>query len=326
MTRGGFLSTAAAILVLGTVITDGAYAQANYPVKPIRFIVPFPPGGGTDILARLVTTRLADRRGWQFVVDNRPGAGGNIGLELASKSAPDGYTLVMGQTSNLAINPTLYGKLPYDSLRDFSPITLVSSVPLAMAVSAKSPHPSLGALIAAAKAKPGEITFGTSGNGTVSHLAVEMLQTQAGVKLLHVPYKGAAQAMPDLIAGRMGFYVASVETAMPQIKAGNIRAIALTSLKRSASLPDVPTVAESGYSGFEATTWFGVLARAGTPQPIIDLLSQEIIGVLQLPEVRNRMVDAGGDIERGPAAFLDLLKADLAKWARIVKESGAKLD
>jgi tripartite-type tricarboxylate transporter receptor subunit TctC len=318
---------AAALFAAGMLLAGGvqAQAQSNYPLKPIRVIVPFPPGGGTDILTRLVTNSLGERLGWQFVLDNRPGAGGTIGLSVAAKSSADGYTLVMGQTSNLAINPTLYGKVPYDSLRDFAPISLVSAIPNAYSVSAKSPFTSLGSILAAAKAKPGEITYGTSGNGTVSHLSVEMLKGLAGVKMIHVPYKGAAAAMPDVITGRISFYVASVETMMPHVKAGNIRALAVTSLKRSPSLPDVPAIAES-FSGFEALTWFGFLAPAGTPTPIIQQLSQEITNIVQLPDVRAKMVDGGGDIERGAKAFAALLKADVAKWARIVKESGAKVD
>jgi tripartite-type tricarboxylate transporter receptor subunit TctC len=314
---------AASLLLLPCGTTQ---AQTTYPAKPIRFVVPFPPGGGTDILSRLVTNKLTERLGWQIVVDNKPGAGGNIGLDVAAKAAPDGYTLVMGQTSNLAVNPTLYSKLPYDSLKDFAPITLVSSVPIAITVAMKSPYASLANLVAAAKAKPDQLVFASAGNGTIGHLSGELFQHTAGVKFIHVPYKGAAQAIPDLIGGRLNFYMASLETAMPQIKGGNIRALALTSHKRSPSLPDVPTVSEAGYPGSEATTWFGVLAPAGTPDAILARLNQEITKVLQLPEVRDRMVDGGGDIKTGPAAFAELLRADIPKWARIVKASGAKVD
>ena len=302
------------------------FAQDSYPAKPIRFVVPFPPGGGTDILSRIVTNKLSERLGWQIVVDNKPGAGGNIGLDTAAKAPPDGYTLVMGQTSNLVINPTLYSKLPYDSLQDCAPMTLVSSVPLAVTVAAKSQYNSLASVIAAAKAKPDQIVFASPGNGTVAHLTGEMLQHAAGVKFIHVPYKGAAQAIPDLIGGRVSFYMSSLETAMPQIKGGNIRAIAVTSVKRSSSLPDVPTVAEAGYKNFEASTWFGVLAPAGTPKAVVARLNDEIIKVLRLPDVKEKMVDGGGDIQTGPAAFSALLKNDLPKWAAIVKQSGAKVD
>ena len=313
-------------LCLALPWAGAALAQGAYPAKPIRFIVPWPPGGGTDILSRLVTNKLSEKLGWQIVVDNKPGAGGNIGLDAAAKATADGYTLVMGQTSNLAINPALYGKLPYDPIRDFVPITLVSSVPIVVTVGAKSPYASLKDLVAAAKAQPDQLVFASPGNGTVAHLSGELLQRVAGAKFIHVPYKGAAQAMPDLIGGRVHFYMSSLETAMPQIKGGNIRALAVTAAKRSPSLPDVPTTAELGYKGAEASTWFGVLAPAGTPAAIVTRVNQEIVKVLQLPDVKDKMVDGGGDVATGPAAFAALLKSDLPRWARIVKESGAKAD
>jgi tripartite-type tricarboxylate transporter receptor subunit TctC len=313
-------------LCLALPWAGAALAQGAYPAKPIRFIVPWPPGGGTDILSRLVTNKLSEKLGWQIVVDNKPGAGGNIGLDAAAKATADGYTLVMGQTSNLAINPALYGKLPYDPIRDFVPITLVSSVPIVVTVGAKSPYASLKDLVAAAKAQPDQLVFASPGNGTVAHLSGELLQRVAGAKFIHVPYKGAAQAMPDLIGGRVHFYMSSLETAMPQIKGGNIRALAVTAAKRSPSLPDVPTTAELGYKGAEASTWFGVLAPAGTPAAVVTRVNQEIVKVLQLPDVKDKMVDGGGDVATGPAAFAALLKSDLPRWARIVKESGAKAD
>ena len=313
-------------LCLALPWAGAALAQGAYPAKPIRFIVPWPPGGGTDILSRLVTNKLSEKLGWQIVVDNKPGAGGNIGLDAAAKATADGYTLVMGQTSNLAINPALYGKLPYDPIRDFVPITLVSSVPIVVTVGAKSPYASLKDLVAAAKAQPDQLVFASPGNGTVAHLSGELLQRVAGAKFIHVPYKGAAQAMPDLIGGRVHFYMSSLETAMPQIKGGNIRALAVTAAKRSPSLPEVPTTAELGYKGAEASTWFGVLAPAGTPAAVVTRVNQEIVRVLQLPDVKDKMVDGGGDVATGPAAFAALLKSDLPRWARIVKESGAKAD
>ena len=313
-------------LCLALPWAGAALAQGAYPAKPIRFIVPWPPGGGTDILSRLVTNKLSEKLGWQIVVDYKPGAGGNIGLDAAAKATADGYTLVMGQTSNLAINPALYGKLPYDPIRDFVPITLVSSVPIVVTVGAKSPYASLKDLVAAAKAQPDQLVFASPGNGTVAHLSGELLQRVAGAKFIHVPYKGAAQAMPDLIGGRVHFYMSSLETAMPQIKGGNIRALAVTAAKRSPSLPDVPTTAELGYKGAEASTWFGVLAPAGTPAAVVTRVNQEIVRVLQLPDVKDKMVDGGGDVATGPAAFAALLKSDLPRWARIVKESGAKAD
>ena len=308
-----------------SVVACGASAQQSYPTKPIRLVVPFPPGGGTDILARQVANKLTERLKWNIVVDNRSGAGGNIGIEAAAKSPPDGYTIVMGQTSNLAINPSLYSKLPYDPVKDLMPISLVASFPIAITVSAKAPHKTLGEVIAAAKAKPNEITFASSGNGTVAHLTGELLQRAAGVKMTHIPYKGAAQAFPDLIGGRVNMFMSSLETALPQVKAVTVRAIAVTSTKRTPALPDVPTVSET-YKGFESMTWFGILAPAKTPQAIVTRLSEEITKVLQLPDVREHMSAGGGEVKPGPAEFAAVLKADLAKWTKIVKESGAKVD
>ena len=305
----------------------GAYAQTNYPTKPIRLIVPFPPGGGTDILARLIGTKLTETVGWQIVIDNRGGAGGNIGLQSAAQAAPDGYTMVMGQTSNLAINPSLYSKLPYDPVRDFVPVSLVSASPVALVVSQKSPYKTLGDFVAAAKAKPGQLTFGSPGSGTVAHLTGELFQRTAGIKYVHIPYKGAAQALPDLLGGRIDLYAGSLETAMPHMKAGTIRALAITSLERASAAPDVPTVAESGYKGFEATTWFGILVAKGTPEPIVNRLTTEITKVLQLPDIKQRMAATGGlPVKTGPREFAALLKSDIQRWSRIVKESGAKVD
>ena len=307
--------------------STAAYAQANYPTKPIRFIVPFPPGGGTDILSRLVANKLTETLQWQIVIDNRGGAGGNIGLQAAAQAAPDGYTMVMGQTSNLAINPALYSKLPYDPIRDFIPVSLVSASPIALVVSSKSPHKTLGDFVNAAKAKPGQLTFGSPGSGTVAHLTGELFQRSAGIKYIHVPYKGAAQALPDLIGGRIDLYSSSLETAMPHMKAGTIRALAITSQQRVSAVPDVPTVAESGNKGFQATSWFGILVAKGTPDAIVNRLTAEITKVLQLPDVKERMAASGGlPVKTGPKEFSALLASDVQRWARVVKESGAKVD
>jgi len=301
-------------------------AQGNYPTKPIRFIVPFPPGGGTDIVSRLVANKLSDTLGWRIVIDNRAGAGGSIGMEAAANSAPDGYTLVMGQTSNLAVNPSLYSKLPYSPMRDFAPVSLVSMIPVTLMVMAKSPYKSVADLVNAAKARPGQVTYASTGNGTIGHLSGELLQRQAGVKFIHVPYKGAAQAFPDLLGGRLDVFLASLETALPQVKAGTIRAIAVTSAQRAPVLPDVPTVAESGYKGFESYTWTGVLVAARTPQPIIERLNKEIAHILDMPDMKERLNTGGNPVATGPKAFATLLKADTEKWARIVKDAGLKVE
>lgn len=316
----------AAVLLLPTALGTSvpALGAAAYPEKPIRCIVPFPPGGGTDILARLVALELTKSLGWQFVFDNRPGAAGNIGLDLAAKAAPDGYTIVVGQTSNLAVNPNLYAKLPYDSLRDFAPISLLSSMPIAIMVPAKSPYQKLSELIEAAKAKPGELTLASTGNGTIGHLSGELLQRAAGVKMTHVPYKGAAVAFPDLISGRITMFHASVETAVPQVNAGTIRVLAVTSANRVPVLKNVPTVAEFGIKGVEASTWFGYLAPAKTPKEIVTRLSAEVSRVLGRPEVRERLASAGEQITPGPEAFAAVLKADIAKWGRVIKETGLR--
>jgi tripartite-type tricarboxylate transporter receptor subunit TctC len=309
-----------------TVFTHSAAGQ-DYPAKPIRLIVPFPPGGGTDIAARTIAKGLSETLQWNFVVENKPGAGGNLGVEQAAKSPPDGYTLVIGQTSNLAINPTLYAKLPYDPLKDLSPIALIVSAPVVFVVATNSPYQSLGDLVAAAKRDSGAVSFASPGNGTVSHLAGEFLQRAAGVKFTHVPYKGASQAMTDLLGGQVQSFMSSVPSALAQIKGGRLRAIAVTSAKRAAELPDVPTIAQSGYAGFEATTWYGLLAPAGTTAAIIARLNAEVNRVLKTPEVRHRLAAEGGEVLGGSSQqFAALLKADHAKWGRVVKESGAKVD
>ena len=303
-----------------------ASAPTDYPNKPIRFIVPFPAGGATDIMARLVMSKLTDTLGWQIVFDNKPGAGGTIGADLTAKSPADGYTLFIGQTSNLPVAPSLYTKLAYDPVKDFAPITLISSVPIAITVAAKSPIKTVAELFAAAKAKPDQLTFGSAGNGTVGHLAVVMLERTSGVKFIHIPYKGAAIGLPDMIGGRVTFFVGTIETFLTQIKANNIRGLAVMSLERSPSLPDVPTVAESGYKGFEAASWFGMLAPAKTPPPIINRVSSEITKILAMPDIRGRLVDGGGNIKTGPQEFAKVIKNDVEKWSRVVKESGAKVD
>lgn len=315
-----------AAAILWAVAHAGAAAAAAYPEKPIRLIVPFPPGGGTDILTRMVANKLTESQGWQFVIDNRPGAGGNIGLDLAAKAAPDGYTMVMGQTSNLAVNPNLYAKLPYDSLRDFTPVTLVSSMPIALMVWAKSPYMKLSDLLDAAKNKPDALTRASTGNGTIGHLSGELLERATGVKMIHVPYKGAAQAFPDLLGGRLAVFFSSVETALPQVNGGTIRVLAVTSAKRVAALKNVPTVAEAGYKGVEASTWFGLLVPAKTPANIVARLSAETSRVLSRPDMRERLASAGEEVTPGPEAFAALLKADIAKWGKIVRDAGVKVE
>jgi tripartite-type tricarboxylate transporter receptor subunit TctC len=304
-----------------------AFAQQAYPSKPIRLVVPFPPGGGTDIMARVVANKLTQTLKWVIIIDNRPGAGGNIGVDLVAKAPADGYTIVMGQTSNLAVNPTLYAKMPYDSVKDLSPILAVADAPLVLVVASTSPFKTLADVVAAAKVKPGMVTLGTPGNGTVAHLTGELFQKAADIKLQHVPYKGSSQAITDLLGGSIQVFMASVPTAISQIKGGGMRALAVTSQKRSDDLPAVPTINESGYKGFDARTWFGLLAPAGTPAPIIARLNAEINKVLKMPEVRDKIRVEGGDVMGGaPEQFAAMIKAEIPRWGIVVKESGAKID
>jgi tripartite-type tricarboxylate transporter receptor subunit TctC len=326
--RRALLALACATAIGGVLSTqDSAHAQPAYPAKPVRLIVPFPPGGGTDILARVIGNKLTEALGKPVVVENRPGAGGNIGVDLVAKSAPDGYNIVIGQTSNLAVNPTLYADLPYDPQKDLAPISLVADAPLVMVVPANSPFKSLGDVIAAAKAKPDDVTFASPGNGTVSHLSGELLQKAANVKFQHIPYKGASQALTDLMGGQVQTYMSSIPTALAQIKGGKLRALAVTSTKRVPELPDVPTVVESGFPGFESSTWFGLLVKAGTPEPIVKRLNTEVLRVLQLPEVRGKIAAEGATVLSGsPDQFAAFLKDEIAKWGKVVKESGAKVE
>ncbi|MEG0051743.1 MAG: tripartite tricarboxylate transporter substrate binding protein [Comamonas sp.] len=321
----------AGAVLLGLVVTAcpaaSAFAQSNYPSKPIRLIVPFPPGGGTDMIARAVAQKIAEQNKWNVVIDNRPGAGGNLGVDAAAKAAPDGYTLVMGQTSNLAINPTLYPKLPYKPLTDLAPVALVSSSPIVMVASVNSPFKSFAEVVAAAKKAPDSFTLGYSGNGTVAHLAGEMAENAAGIQLRHVPYKGAAQALTDVMSGQVTFYMSSIPTLLGHVRNGKVRPIVITSAERSGQLPDTPTLAENGYKNFDAISWFGILAPAGTSAPIIQKLNQAINQALKQPDVAEKLRSEGGDVLGGsPEQFAQLLRNEIPRWGQIVKKSGASLD
>lgn len=320
MLRRGLLATVFVILAVPT------FAQ-SYPTKTLRVIVPFPAAGGTDIIAREVTSKLSSTLGWTIVVENKPGSGGNLGVDAAAKSPADGYTIALGQTSNLAINPTLFSKMPYDSVKDLTPVVLVASAPLVLVVGADSPLKTLADVVSASKAKPASLNFASSGNGTVAHLASELFQKTAGVKFTHIPYKGAAQAATDVVGGQVQLYMSSVPTLIGHIRSGKMRAIAVTSLSRVDDLPQVPTIAESGYSGFEAVTWFGFVAPTGVPKDIVVRLNTEINKALQAADVKKKLNDQGTDVLGGtPEQFGALIKSDLARWAPIIKESGAKLD
>lgn len=300
------------------------WAQGGWPAKPVMMVVPFPAGGGTDILARELTNKIP---GYTFVIDNKPGTGGNIGVDAAAKSPADGYTLVMGQTSNLAINPTLYPKLSYDPLKDLTPISMVASSPLVIVASANSPFRTLADVVKQAKAHPGSINFASSGNGTVAHLAAESFQKAAGIQLTHIPYKGATQGATDVISGQVQLYVSSIPTLIGHIGSGKMRPLAVTSLKRVDDLPQVPTVAESGYAGFEAVTWFGILGPANLPKDVVAKLNSDINKALKDPELEKKLGGQGADVAGStPEQFSRLIRDDITRWGRIVKDSGAKID
>ena len=314
------------VALAAATLATGAFAQA-FPSKPIRVFVPFPPGGGTDIIAREVTQKVAANTGWTFVIENKPGAGGNLGVDAVAKSPADGYTIVLGQSSNLAINPTLYAKMPYDSVKDLAPIVRVADSPLVMVTGVNSPYKTLADAIKAAKAKPGAVNFASPGNGTVAHLTSEMLQKAADIKTQHVPYKGAAMALTDVISGNVDLYMSTVTTLLGQIKQGKLRPLAVTSAKRVDDLPNVPTINESGYKGFDAVTWFGFLAPAGTPKDVIAKLNAEFNKALQQPELRKKLGDEGADAVGGtPEQFAALIKDEIPRWGKVVKESGARID
>ena len=316
------------ILLGALVATAATFASAQtYPSKPIRLVVPFPPGGTTDILARDVGQVLTQTLGQSVVIDNRPGAAGNIGSDIVAKSAPDGYTLLMCTVSSHAINPGLYAKLPYDHIKDFAPVILVARVPNVLEVNPAVPVNTVNDLIKLAKEKPGQINFASSGSGTSIHLSGELFKTMAGVDMVHIPYKGSAPAVTDLVAGQVQVMFDNLPSSLPQINAGKLRAIAVTSAQRSPALPNIPTIAESGLPGFEATSWFGIVARAGTPPEIIAKLNAEIDRWLQSPAGKDLLLTQGALPAGGtPEEFATYIRAETEKWAKVIKASGAKVD
>ena len=297
-----------------------------YPARPIRLISPFTPGGGNDLVSRAVGLAVSRSIGQSIVVDNRPGANTIVGMELVAKAAPDGYTLIM-TSSTQAINATLYPKLPYDSIGSFSPVCLVGSSPLIIAVPPSSPIKTVAELIAAAKTKPGELTYPSAGTGNATHLGGELFATMAGITLTHVPYKGSGPGLTDLAAGRLAVAFSTALSVVPFVKSGRLRAIAVTGSARSSFVPELPTVAESGLPGYEASTWYGVLAPAATPRAIVTRLNAEIVKALALPEVRERLVAQGIDpIGNTPAQFAAYLQSEIGKWAKVIKATGVKAE
>ena len=326
ITRRGLSHVVVTTLLLGVTLSFNASAQ-SWPAKPIRVVVPFPAGGGTDFIAREVGNKVATNTKWSFIFDNKPGSGGNIGVDAIAKATPDGLNLVIGQTSNLAINPSLYSKLPYDPAKDLTPIVNIGSSPVIFVVATNSPYKTLGDLLAAAKAQPDVINYASSGSGTVAHLASELMQKEAGVRMTHIPYKGAAQGLTDVMGGMVQVYVSSVPTLIGHIKSGKLKPLAVTSAKRTDDLPNVPTVSESGLKGFEATTWFGLLGPAKLPADVVASINSEVNKALQADDLRKKLGDQGLDISGGtPEQFAKLMRDDLLKWSKVVKESGARAD
>ena len=305
----------------------GAFAQSGYPNKPIRLVVPFPPGGGTDTTSRLVAEKFTTLLGWTVVVDNKPGAGGNIGIDAVAKSAPDGYTIGMGQAANLAINPALYAKMPYDALKDLTPIASIAEQPVVLVVRADSPLKTLADFVAAARAKPGTMGIAQAGSGTVGHLAGEMLERRTGIQVLQVPYKGAGPAMNELLGGQVPAYIGSSVSVMPQLAAGKIRALAITSAQRLPSLASVPTVAEQGYPGFDATTWLGLVGPAGMPADVVAKLNAETVKILARPDVLEKLAFEGSLPTPGTAQqFAARIQSEHAKWGKLIREANIRIE
>ncbi len=317
--------TMLAAVFAASLLASPAWSQA-YPVKPVRFIVPWPTGGGTDVFARAIGQKLTDSLGQPFIVDNRPGAACNIGAELAAKSPPDGYTIIIA-TVTLATNPSMYAKLGFDPLKDLAPITLVAGVPHLLVVNPSLPVKSVKELIALAKSKPAQLNYASAGNGSPFHIAAELFKNLAGVDIVHVPYKGGGPAVTDVVGGQVHMTFANLVAVLPQVRAGRLRALGITSAKRSQAAPEIPTIAESGLPGYDFTSWFGVLAPADTPKEIITKLNTEIVKILNTPELKDRLSKDGADLVAGTSEeFASYLKAETAKWARVIKAAGIRAD
>ena len=314
----------AMILALGTLASHAALAQA-YPAKPVRLVVPFPPGGSTDIVARIVAQKLSDRLGQQVVVENRGGAGGTIGAEAVAKAPPDGYTLVVGTTSTHAVAPSVYGKIGYDPVKDFAPISLIAVTPYLLVVNPSVNVKSLQEFVGYVKARPGKLNYASAGTGSTTHLAMEMLKSAAGLYIVHIPYNGNGPAGTAVIAGQVEILFGSLPAVLPHAKSGRVRPLAVGTPKRSPSLPDVPTVAESGFPGFDASLWLAIMAPAGTPAPIVDRLQREIHAVIASPDTADALNKAGAEpITSTPAELAAMVKDGVEKYGKVVKQAGVK--
>jgi tripartite-type tricarboxylate transporter receptor subunit TctC len=322
------LSASAVGLSFFLVACTNAYAQTtSFPNKPIRIVIGFPPGGATDILGRDFAAKLTDELKQQVIIENKPGADGTIGADLTAKAAPDGYTLTVGTTSNHAIAPSLYKKLPYDPVKDFAPITMLAVSQNVVVINPSLPINNIKELVAYAKANPGKMNYGSSGNGTISHLTGEMFNALSGTEILHIPYKGSALVFPDLLSGQISMMYDSTISVGALIKSGKVKALAVTGTKRSKQMPELPTVAESGYPDFDSSNFFGFFAPAGTPKDIIDKLLAASVKVLSMPELQERFAGQGAEVVANkPADAMAMVKADIAKWAEVQKKSGAKID
>jgi len=315
-------------LLAAAVLAGAAAADAqNYPSRPVKLVVPFPPGGPLDATGRLIAQKLTDAWSQPVVVENKPGAGGNIGADLVAKSAPDGYTILLGALSTHAVNPTLYANMPYDPVRDFVPITLLATTPNVLVVNPALPVNSVKELVAYAKAHPGKLSFGSGSNGSAGHLAGELFKVDTGTDIVHIPYKGGAPATQALLAGDVQFMFDNLANATPQVKAGKLRALAVTTAERSKLAPELPTMAEAGLPGFDISTWYGLLAPAGTPKDVITRWNMDVVRILNTPEMRERLAAQGAEAApTTPEQFAAFIRSEIPKYARIVKASGAKVD
>ena len=320
------MAWAAAVAILLAGVTASPLSAQTYPNRPIRFIFPFPPGGPTDILGRILGQKLAERLGQPVVPENKPGAGANIGLEIGAKAKPDGYTITLASPS-LSISPTLYKKLNYDSVKDFAPISLVAEIPNVLLVPSSSPIKSLKELIAYAKANPGKLNFGSGGIGTSNHLASELLKTLAQINIVHVPYKGSNQAMIGMMGGEVGMVVVGIPPSQGQIKAGKVRALAVLSEERLPAFPNIPTAKEAGIDNFEVTTWYGILAPAGTPREIVTRLNGELVKIIAMPDTKEKMQNAGFEpLSSTPEKFAEFIKTEIVRWGKVIKDANISIE
>jgi len=317
----------AAVVAIGIVVASSAVHAQEYPSRTVRIVVPQPPGGGTDTIARLIADRLSKQLGQAFIVENRPGAGTLVGTEVVARAAPDGYTLLVGLNGNMAVNPSLYKNLSYDPIRDFTPVAMLANYPFLLVVNKDLPAKSVKDLIAMAKAKPGTINYASAGNGTGQHLAMELFKMLTGANFTHVPYRGAQAAYIDVFSGQVPIFFDNISTAAAQVKGGMVRALAITTKERSKKLPELPTIAESGIPTYEYHTWFGLWAPNKTPRPIIEKLNAEVRKALSDPDVIKNISASSGEPATMPLADIEpFVKAEIAKWAEVVKKAGIKIE